>query len=252
MSSKREWPVALRVIVFFLRPLFGVVTRQDWRGAERLPTGGYVIAPNHLSYVDPLLFAHWEVEQGIAPRFLAKDTLFALPVLGSILRRAGQIPVYRGTAVATDSLRAAIAAVEAGQVITIYPEGTMTRDPDGWPMSGRTGAVRLAHLTGCPLVPVAQWGPQEIMWPYRREFRLFPRKTMRVQVGEPLDLSDLGEHPTEEQLRAATDRLMDALTALLADVRDELPTGQRIDVRSLGTPKTTYAPSTPNDVEEES
>ncbi len=232
----------LRVIIWVLRPLLMVITRRDWQGAEKLPEPGYVIAVNHLSWTDPVLFGHWLVDHGIAPRFLAKDPLFAVPGLGAILRATQQIPVYRGTAGAAQSLRAAIDAVNEGAVLTIYPEGTMTRDPAGWPMSGRTGAVRIAHATGRPLVPIAQWGPQQILWPYARRPRLFPRATIHVRVGDPLDLSELGDHPTEAQIVAATERLMDAITDLLADIRGERPTTPRIDIHTLGTPRTSYRP----------
>ena len=108
-------------------------------------------------------------------------------------------------------------------------------------MSGRTGAVRVALATGRPVVPVAQWGPQAILWPYTKVPKLFPRKTMHVHVGDLLDLSDLEGHElTEEVVNAATDRLMDVLTAMLAEIRGELPTGPRIDVRALGKPKSNY------------
>lgn len=241
MPRPHRVPLLLRVVIWVLRPTLTVVTKRDWRGSQNLPrTGGYVIAANHLSYVDPFLFGHWMVAHGITPRFLVKDTLFALPVLGWMLRNVRQIPVYRGTGAAGDSLGAAIDAVRDGGVIQIYPEGTMTRDPAGWPMSGRTGAVRTAHEAGVPLVPLAQWGPQAIMWPYRREFRVFPRKTMHVRVGTPIDLSGLGENPTEEQFHAATEQLMDAITALQAEIRAELPVTPRIDVRTLKKPKTRY------------
>ncbi|SKB03783.1 lysophospholipid acyltransferase family protein [Aeromicrobium choanae] len=244
MSRTRPLPPVLRVVVWVLRPLFMVVTKRDWRGDEHLPTsGGFVLAPNHLSYIDPFLFGHWLVDHDIPPRFLVKDPLFAVPVIGRLLRRAEQIPVYRGTGAAADSLRAAIDAVESGSIVAIYPEGTMTRDPAAWPMSGRDGAVRTAHAAGVPLVPVAQWGPQEIMWPYRREFRPFPRKTIHVRVGAPIDLSDLGESPTQEQIHAATERLMDEITALQAQIRGESPTTPRIDVRTLKKPKTRYEES---------
>ncbi|MBC9225594.1 1-acyl-sn-glycerol-3-phosphate acyltransferase [Aeromicrobium sp. 636] len=244
MSRTRPLPPVLRVVVWILRPIFMVVTRRDWRGDEHLPTsGGYVIAANHLSYTDPFLLGHWLVDHDIPPRFLVKDPLFAVPVIGRLLRMAEQIPVYRGTGLAAESLRAAIHAAASGSIVTIYPEGTMTRDPQGWPMSGRDGAVRTAHAAGVPLVPVAQWGPQEIMWPYRREFRLFPRKTIHVFAGAPIDLSDLGDHPTQAQFHAATDRLMDAITALQSQIRGEVPTSPRIDVRTLGKPKTRYEES---------
>ena len=239
--EKRPQSRALRIIVFFLRPIFMVVTKRDWAGADKFPEGGFVLAPNHVSHLDPFLLSHFLVDNNVPPRFLAKDTLMDLKVGGKILWAAEQIPVYRGTEGAAESLRAAIAAVDAGGVVIIYPEGTITRDPEGWPMSGRTGAVRVALATGKPLVPVMQWGPQAIMWPYKKQLKLFPRKTMHMRVGKPVDLSDFAGKPlTEEILHAATDRLMDDLTALMAEVRGEWPTTPRIDVHTLKKSKTNY------------
>ncbi len=241
--QRRDFPRAMRLIVLFIRPLLMVLTKRDWQGQEKLPSGGFVLAPNHISHLDPFLISHFMVDQGISPRFLAKDTLMTLPVGGRILRSAEQIPVYRSTRGAAESLRAAIAAVEAGSVVTIYPEGTITRDPAAWPMSGRTGAVRVALATGRPLVPVMQWGPQDVLWPYSKKLRLFPRKTIHVRVGDPVDLSDLaGRELTEELLDTATNRLIDTLTAMMAEVRGELPSSPRIDVHSLSRPKSNYKP----------
>ncbi|MBD8605800.1 1-acyl-sn-glycerol-3-phosphate acyltransferase [Aeromicrobium sp. CFBP 8757] len=241
--QRRDFPRAMRLIVLFVRPLLMVLTKRDWQGQEKLPSGGFVLAPNHISHLDPFLISHFMVDQGISPRFLAKDTLMTLPVGGRILRSAEQIPVYRSTRGAAESLRAAIAAVEAGSVVTIYPEGTITRDPAAWPMSGRTGAVRVALATGRPLVPVMQWGPQDVLWPYSKKLRLFPRKTIHVRVGDPVDLSDLeGRELTEELLDTATNRLIDTLTAMMAEVRGELPSSPRIDVHSLSRPKSNYKP----------
>ncbi|MCW2838846.1 MAG: 1-acyl-sn-glycerol-3-phosphate acyltransferase [Aeromicrobium sp.] len=240
---RRHFPRTLRVIVFIIRPLLMVFTKRDWRGQEHLPEGGFVLAPNHISHVDPFLISHFMVDQGIPPRFLAKDTLMSLPVGGWILRHAEQIPVYRSTDGAAESLRAAIAAVEAGSVVAIYPEGTITRDPAAWPMTGRTGAVRVALATGKPLVPVMQWGPQAILWPYAKRPRILPRTTIHVRVGAPLDLGDFeGREITEELLREATTRLMDALTAMMSEVRGELPSTPRIDVHTLGRPRSNYRP----------
>lgn len=235
-------PRTTRWVVRLLHPWFMVLTKRDWRGIEKLPrSGGYVLAPNHVSHLDPLLLSHFMVDNGVVPRFLTKDTLMDVTGVRRILRGAEMIPVHRATKGAADSLRAANAAVEAGQVVTIYPEGTLTRDPDGWPMTGRTGAVRVALATGCPIVPVVQWGPQAILWPYTKVPKIFPRKTMHVRVGDPLDLSDLADRKlTDEVLNAATDRLMDTLTAMLAEIRGELPTGPRVDVRTLAKPKSNY------------
>jgi len=239
--EKRPWSRALRIIVFFVRPIFMLVTKRDWSGMENLPGGGFVLAPNHVSHVDPFFISHFMIDNNIPPRFLAKDTIMDVKVIGSLLRATDQITVYRGTEGAAESLREAVAAVNAGAVVTIYPEGTITRDPRGWPMSGHTGAVRVALATGKPLVPVMQWGAQEIMWPYKKQLRLFPRKTMHVRVGKPFDLSDFEGKPlTEELLHQATDRLMDELTRLMAELRGELPTTERIDVHNLKKPKTNY------------
>jgi 1-acyl-sn-glycerol-3-phosphate acyltransferase len=218
-----------------------VTTKRDWQGMENLPEGGFVLAPNHVSHLDPFLISHFMLDNNIAPQFLAKDTLVGAKGYGWILRTADQIPVYRSTEGAAESLRAAMQAVEAGKVVTIYPEGTITRDPAVWPMSGRTGAVRVALATGKPLVPLMQWGAQEILWPYAKRVRLFPRKTIHIRVGRPVDLSDFADRElTEEVLHAATDRLMDTLTAMMAEVRGELPSTPRIDVHTLGRPKSNY------------
>lgn len=241
--TKRRFPGWTKFFIVLIWPFLMLMTKRDRKGAENLPVeGGYVIAANHLSYVDPFTFAHWMVDNGIPPRFLAKDTLFSIPVAGWLLHQVQQIPVYRGTKDAVKALSAAVEAVRSGGVIAIYPEGTMTRDPDAWPMTGRTGAVRIAHAAGVPVVPVAQWGPQAIMWPYRKGSHWFPRKTMSVRVGQPIDMSELGADPTEEQFAAMTDRVMDAITELMIEIRGERPTGPRIDVKTLEKPKTHHRP----------
>jgi 1-acyl-sn-glycerol-3-phosphate acyltransferase len=241
LMQRRHFSRTLRVIVFILRPWLMVLTKRDWRGGHNLPSGGFVVAPNHLSHVDPLLVAHYLVDHGIPPRFLAKDTIMAVPVLGRILTNTGQIPVFRGSKDAAKSLSAAIAAVNEGHAISIYPEGTITRDSAAWPMSGRTGAVRVALATRKPLIPMMQWGAQDILWPYSKKLRLFPRKTVHVHVGEPIDLSDLyDKEVTEQVLHEATDRLMNTLTEMMSTVRGEVPTTPRIDVHTLAKSNRTY------------
>ena len=232
--EKRKIPWLIRVLAPPLAPLLHLLARYDWRDVQKLPSGGFVLCPNHISWVEPFTFAYFQYRNNVPPRFLAKAVLFDLPIGGWILRHSEQIPVYRATENAQSAFRAAAAAVRNNQPVTVYPEGTITRDDDLWPMRGKTGAVRIALETGCPLVPAAQWGAQEIWWPYSKRIRPFPRKTLIVKIGDPVDLSDFyGKEMTTELLDAATDRLMDAITELLIGIRGERPTRPRLDARAI-------------------
>ena len=217
-----------------------LITRRDWRGAEHLPpTGGFVVSPNHISYADPLAFAHFLYDNGHPPYFLAKESVFRIPVIGRILRGADQIPVYRGTSQAVEAFRAAVAAVGEGKCVPIFPEGTLTRDPGLWPMTGRTGAARVALTTRCPVIPVAQWGPQDLLAPYGKRPHLFPRRTMHVWAGPAVDLSDLYAQPIDRAtLQEATDRIVTAITGLLEQIRGEKAPVRRFDPRIAGVAQT--------------
>ena len=224
-----------RLAAIICKPLLVLFFKREWRGMENIPEhGGFITVVNHNSYLDPLSYGHFQYNTGRVPRFLAKAGLFDIPIVGTVLRGTGQIPVYRETADAADAFRAAVKAVKAGECVAVYPEGTLTRDPDLWPMSGKTGAARLALLTGAPVIPVAQWGANHAMPPYakKKRLRLFPRKTLKVLAGPPVDLSAyLGKEPTAEVLREATDVIMDAVTALLAELRQETPPARRFEMR---------------------
>lgn len=214
-----------RVVGAIVRTFLFAVTRRDWRGAEHLATGGGVIvAANHMTLLDPLTTAHFLYDNDRAPRILAKSSLFSVPVLGFVLRHTGQIPVYRGSTSARNSLVDAERALEEGSCVLIFPEGTLTRDPDLWPMAAKTGVARLALATRTPVVPVAQWGVQRILARYGKLPRLVPRKQVHVWAGPPVDLTDLYDQPpTAEVLREATERVMAAITAMLAEIRREQP-----------------------------
>jgi 1-acyl-sn-glycerol-3-phosphate acyltransferase len=238
-ARTRRLPWAYRFVAFVLRPVLMRVTRRDWRGVENIPAeGGFVVSTNHISYADPLVFAHFMFDSGREAYFLGKDSLFRIPVVGWVLRQCGQIPVYRNSAAAADAYRAAVEGVRAGKALGIFPEGTITRDPDLWPMRGRTGAARIALQTGVPVVPIGQWGAQEILSPYGHRPSLFPRKTMRMYAGPPVDLSDLYDRPLDTKvLREATDRLMDSITGLLEVLREEPRPSERFDPRTHGVPE---------------
>jgi len=219
-----------------LRPFLTVVAKRDWRGREHLPPrGGIVVVTNHISHLDPLTLAHFLFDNSRLPRFLAKESVFRVPLLGHILDRCGQIRVYRETRDAGRSLQDAVAAVEGGECVVVYPEGTITRDPDLWPMRGKTGAARMALATGCPVVPVAQWGIQEVLEPYGKRLHVRPRRTVRVQAGPAVPLDDLREVPlTPAVVATATERVMAAITTELQRLRGGTPPAQRFDPRAAG------------------
>jgi 1-acyl-sn-glycerol-3-phosphate acyltransferase len=230
----------MTLAVVILKPFMTVFTKRQWRGGRNIPPeGGVVVCVNHISYFDPLSFAHFVYDHGRLPRFLAKAALFKLFFVGSVLRGADQIPVYRESQDAAKSVSDAVAAVRRGECVCIYPEATVTRDPDMWPMVGKTGAARIALTTGAPVIPVAQWGAQEVLAPYAKRPHLLPRKTMRLHAGPPVDLSEFaGQEQTAEVLRAATEKVMAAITGLLEEIRGEPAPEQRYDPRAAGVPTT--------------
>jgi len=234
VKHKRGWAMAFVVSVVH-RPLM-VLTRRDWRGGDHLPAaGGCVVAVNHVSEFDPLPFAHFVYDHGRIPRFLGKAEIFKVPIAGRILTSAGQIPVYRLSSDAQQAFSAAVAAVEKGECVVMYPEGTISRDPGLWPMTGKSGAARIALSTGCPVIPCAQWGPQEILAPYARRPHLLPRKVMRIRAGAPVDLADLvADELTPQLLGVATERIMAAITGLLEEIRGEAAPPERFDSRTAG------------------
>ncbi len=207
-----------------VRPLLRLVARREWRGAHHLPgQGGHIVVINHISHVDPFAYGHFQYKNGLPPRFLVKSSLFTVPVVGAFLRATGQIPVERNSHRAADALHAAVAALERGRCVALYPEGTLTTDPDLWPGRPKTGAARLALTTGAPVIPVAQWGSHKILPPYGNgKRRLLPRPTLVVAAGPPVDLSDFhGAELTAAVLRQASERIMAAVTELLEEIRDE-------------------------------
>jgi 1-acyl-sn-glycerol-3-phosphate acyltransferase len=224
---------AYRTLASVVRPFMRMVTRHDWRGTENLHReGGFIAAANHATEIDPLTVAHLLWDNGVAPRILAKASLFKVPVLGAALRGTHQLPVERGGARASDSLGAAGKALAEGEVIVVFPEGTLTRDPDLWPMAGKTGIARLALASRAPVIPIAQWGATDLLPRYSKRFRPIPPKKITIIVGEPVHLDDLYERPTDAQvLREATDRVLDAITALQEEIRGETAPKPRFDLK---------------------
>jgi 1-acyl-sn-glycerol-3-phosphate acyltransferase len=219
----------MRLAEILVRPWLWLFTRPEWRGQENIPlTGPAILVFNHISYADPFVAAHFVFDRPRELRFLGKASLFTIPVGGYILRQIHQIPVHRASTDAVKALAAAIAALHRGEAIVIYPEGTCTKDPDLWPMQGRTGVARLALITGAPVIPIAQWGAQRIHHPVTGRIRLRPRTPVTVAAGPPVDLSAYAGKPihSAEVLHEVTDVIMRRLRDGVAALRGEpAPTG---------------------------
>lgn len=214
--------VGLSAVMFY--PFTWAVSRWRIEGLEHIPaTGSALVVANHISYVDPLYSAVFVHRARRVPRFLAKASIWKVPVAGWTMAGSGQIPVYRDSADAQQSLRAGVEALRNGKLVVIYPEGTITRDPAGWPMQSRTGVARLALSGDIPVLPMVHWGTREVYDHYNgKKFRPVPRKEVVVRCGPPLDLSVFAGRPIDAALlREATDFMMTAVRDLLAEVRNE-------------------------------
>lgn len=228
--SERSKPSIFWLLGAIALPLMGLMVKFRFHDREKMPqTGAVVITPNHYSNIDPVVIgvATWYL--GRLPRFMAKASILKVPVLGWILRKSGQIPVERGGSTRSSAaLMAAKELVTKERAVIVYPEGSLTRDPDIWPMRGKSGAVRLALELGIPVVPVAHWGTQNLMARYSKKINVFPRHTIDVKVGDPVDLSEFQGKPLDNKtLTAATTKVMDAITALLEDLRGEKASATR-------------------------
>jgi len=208
------------------------VSKFEFRGVENLPaSGGFIAAANHASEIDALTLAHYLFEHGHEPRILAKRGLFTTPVVGWVMRSTRMIPVDRGTAEAQRSLDAAAEQLAKGACVAVFPEGTVTRDPDLWPMEAKTGTARIALAAKVPVIPVGQWGVGKILPRYSRLPRPIPRKRVQILTGPPVDLSDLYDRADDPAAwREATSRIMDAVTEQVAILRGETAPTVRLDL----------------------
>lgn len=214
--------VAWAIVMAILYVPFSVLVKIRYRNLDLLPQDGpAIIVVNHVSHVDPFLVAKMVLDGARTPRFLAKESIFDVPVVGAAMRAMGHIPVKRGTVDARQSFAAAVESLRGGNMIVLHPEGTVTRDPDGWPMVGKTGAARLALLAPeVPVIPIAQWGVQDQIDLYRKRVKLFPRPRHVLSVGAPIDLSEFRDRKLGARtLNEATDVIMRRLRDDVAQLR---------------------------------
>lgn len=234
---QREFGLLLLVVAGVLAAFLRLSMRIVSRGHERLPrTGPFILVGNHLSYLDPLAVAYVLLLRARrAPHFLAKESLFRVPLLGWLLPRVGQIPVYRGGGSNEEPLRAARDLLQAGHTLLIFPEGTLTRDPDLWPMRGKPGAIRLALETGAPIYPIAHWGVDRILGNYSKRFRPGFWKRVDAIVGPEIDLSAYrGREITSELLGQATELVMKTIADMVGELRGAKPPTELWDPAERG------------------
>ena len=237
LGSNAMWKVGARILI----PLVKSISKAEWSGVENIPQTGPMIAiSNHISYFDPLVFAHFLYGNGRAVRFLGKASLFKVPVVGWVLRHAEQVPVEREIKGAgAVALPHAVALLKSGHCLGVYPEGTLTRDENLWPMVAKTGLARLAVMTQAPVIPCAQWGAADVLAPYSKRPRLWPRTKVRVVAGKPLDFSRwYGKESDHDAMVEATAYAMDAVTTLLEGLRGESRPAITFDPHQSQLPRT--------------
>jgi 1-acyl-sn-glycerol-3-phosphate acyltransferase len=233
---KRENNLTFVLVAAILAPIIRLLFRVNTQGVENLPKGGYILVGNHLSYLDPLAFAYSVyLHMKRTPHYFAKESLFRVPILGFLLPRVGQIPVYRTGRGNEEPMSAAKAFLKAGQVVVVFPEGTLTRDPDLWPMRGKTGAIRLAVEMGLPIVPAAHWGVEKVLGPYTKRFSPNPFHVVNVKIGKPIRFDHLDkDNLTAQILATATDQVMREVAGLVGQMRGETPPAELWDPAKKG------------------
>lgn len=234
-ATRREKTPIWRFLAALVVPAVLALARFRFRHAERIPQeGAFIMVANHYSDFDPLVTAYALWKHGRAPHYLAKASLFRIPIVGGAFRVTDQVPVERSVG-GSAPLAAAKQLIDKELALVIYPEGTLTRDPDMWPMRGKFGAARLALQHGIPVIPAASWGAHRVLPRWSKRISLFPRKDVDVIVGEQLDLSAwAGQHDSQAALAAATAAMMAAITELVEQLRGETAPAERWDPAEHG------------------
>lgn len=188
------------------------------------PRGPVLVACNHISELDPLCQGLFIVRAGRRPRFLAKSELLENWLVRKVLLGARQIPVSRGTG-DRGPVDASVDALRRGECVVVYPEGTLTKNPDYSPMRAKTGIARVAFEADVPVLPLAVWGSHRAL-PRRGEEKSFKfGRPILVKAGAPIDLSQYRDRGVDDPqaLREATDHVMAELSRLVAELRARYP-----------------------------
>ncbi len=235
---KGNLPLPYRIGVPAFRPIVSLFMKPRLQGTENLPLEGpFILAPNHMANIDPFTMGYCMADMGYHVRFMAKDSLFRVPLLGWVLSKWGMIPVKRESADAANSLIHAETALEQGEVVGFYFEGTLTRDPAFWPMKGKTGLARLALDTRVPIIPVVQWGAQDVMDRYVLAKIRWRRPKLYIRVLPELDYSDIeGSSQNRDGVLELTQRLQSTLMEQSGNLRGQVPPEEPWDSKAHGGP----------------
>lgn len=196
----KESSLFFKFVVSVIRLFIKFKSKEIVSGLENIPkTGACIVIATHMHPYDAVIATEFCTRAGRAPRIMAKASLWKLPVVKQAFESGKLIPVERGTNNASTALKEAKKRIEDNDLVFIFPEGTTTKDPQSWPMSCKTGAARLALMTGVPVIPILQDGAQflnkdadtSVLW-YKEHVKkgLFGKKiVMHIKAYPPLDLS---------------------------------------------------------------
>lgn len=261
MAAARRWPTvnldvspgvvkipvvgleAQDIALRLSRPAMYPYAKFDFGGVERIPQNGpCILVGNHRSYFDVVAMSLVIAKAGRPARFLGKKEVFDAPIVGQLAAAMGGIRVDRATG-SDEPLRAAVEALDGGEMVAMMPEGTIPRGPAFFDpvLHGRWGAARLAQLTGAPVVPVGLWGTERV-WPRSKRvpnmFNFTDPPTVRVRIGQPVALK-------YRSLNADTKRIMSALVEQLPESARERRTPTRDELLA------TFPPGYAGDPEQE-
>lgn len=213
----------LRLMSCTLGPLTRLSGRRHYHGLEKLHRPGPIlVVGNHISHMDPVYSGVLVHDAGRIPHFLAKGSLWQVPVLRRALVSTRQIPVQRRSGQASATLGQAITALSDGDVVVIFPEGTVSRDPEHWPMKPKTGVGVLALSGEFPVIPVVHWGTHDVFASYAKggkkgKYRPLPRQDVHLIVGDDIDLSAFRNRDVDAELHAeVANYIMDRVRQELA------------------------------------
>ncbi|MEV7398510.1 lysophospholipid acyltransferase family protein [Aeromicrobium sp. NPDC092404] len=212
--------VTYRAVVRIIGALYRLMGyRVDVRGVEHLPaTGAGVVAGNHIGFLDFTFIGYAARPRKRHIRFMAKRSVFELPVVGSLMRAMHHVPVDRRSG--ARAYRQALRLLDDGQLVGVFPEATISRS---WLLKPfKRGAAGLAVNRQVPLVPVVVWGGHRI-YTVDGHRSLRRRIPVTIMVGEPL------QSAAGETVDALSLRLRRAMDALLAEAIDTYPAAPRND-----------------------